>query len=85
MGRVHFSALGLGFQSQDLTLVWSRVNGFWFEFIKFGSSSGLVVSSFLHSILTEFGHVCGKIFFGLFGFIKKLLGLAKMTSVTVGF
>ena len=77
MGRVHFSALGLGFQSQDLTLVWSRVNGFWFEFIKFGSSSGLVVSSFLHSILTEFGHICGKIFFGL---VKKFLRVARVGS-----
>ena len=77
MGRVHFSALRLGFRSQDLTLVWSRVNGFWFEFIKFGSSSGLVFSSFFQSILTEFGHIYGKIFFGLFGFIKKLLGWQK--------
>ena len=43
--------------------------------MKFGSSSGLVFSSFFEPILTKFGHICGKIFFGL---VKKFLRVARV-------
>ena len=91
MSRVHFFALGLGVGFRNLTRVRSRLNEFWFGFIKLcsGSGSGLVYSSFFQSILTKFGQIYGKIFFGL---VKKFLrvtrahkkiahvGLPKMTS-----
>ena len=76
MGRVRFSALGLGFGLRDLIRVGSQVNEFWFGFIKLcsGSGSGLVYSSFFQSILTKFGQIYGKIFFGL---VKKFLRVTR--------
>ena len=73
MGRVRFSALGSGFGLWDLTRVGSRVNEFWFGFIKL--CSGQVFSHFFNQFWLNLDTFMEK---NIFGLVKKIFRVARV-------
>ena len=83
VGRVSFSALGSGFGFLDFARVGFRVKEIWF-----GSSSGHFFFCIFQSILAVFGKKLAiflkKNYFGLLGFLKKLLGSGRVGQKGLG-